>query len=408
MDGWLVWTALRRSPTLPIALLLLTGARLAWGGTSVACYPNRPCQVPFLTKNPATLLCPNGPTHPGGVAWVYYNMTEPDTKAMVLVGTGEETLKVEALLDLRARCMLSWPHLVIRSATVRDAGVYLCKSGNRTLAYYEVDMQDAENVHISGKSIGVSSLPSRFLEVGGLHLELFTVWNAWEDCDRCGVPAERRRVGFCYVREVLGDQKPVPCGLWALAKRLLLPRRPPELGLEPCIVPCVTSPPFADHFRKLELPGRKFVPLQHSGVLLIDTYLVNVNGNVSFKCPGASVYTPVSWRRNSTDVSRANLSRRRGSTHALDDVTGRSIYTIKGVQRADEGVYRCYVSEELAGSFHLKVLEPNERRAAAGTSAMGLVWYTLAALALISVLMVFLTFLYTYCAQVRRHQVVHW
>ncbi|XP_078287768.1 protein FAM187B-like [Rhinoraja longicauda] len=364
MDAWSVWT-----PTLPIALLLLTVARQAWGGTSVACYPNWPCQVIFLTQNPATLLCPNGPSHPGGVAWVYYNTTEPDTKTVVLAGTGDDTLKADALLDLRARCILSWPHLVIRSAMVRDSGVYLCRSGNRTHAYYEVDTQDAEKVHISGKSIGISSLPSRFLEVGGRHLELFTVWNAWEDCDRCGVPAERRRVGFCYARPVPSDHKPVPCGIWALAERQILPGRPPELGLEPCIVPCVTSPPYLAKVRKLEVPGQKFVPLQLSVVLLVDTYLVN--GNVSFKCPGASVCTPVWWRRNSTDVSRADLSGRRGSTHALDDVTGRSVYKIKGVQKADEGVYRCYVSEELAGSFHLKVLEPHERRAAAETSSSG-------------------------------------
>ncbi|XP_051901333.1 protein FAM187B-like [Pristis pectinata] len=402
------WAPLELATILLLAPLL-SCVYPASPGTPVACYPNRPCQIPLLSRNPATLICPNAPSQPGRVTWTYINSSEPGSKAVLLVGRGAVPLSGGSLGDLQSRCGLSPPHLSIRPATVRDSGVYICQVGHNTLAYYEADVQAVDKAHLSGKSIGVSPLPSAFQEVGGQHWELFTLWNAWEGCNRCGVPGERRRLGFCYARPVSGYQPPAPCGLSA-ARGQQHPARGPEIALESCRVPCPTDSPYGKHPRLLEYPGRKFVPLDNPGTLLIETYLVNVNGNVSLKCPGASVYTPVSWQRNSTYVTRGELSARRGSAHSLDDLTGGSVYRIAGVQKSDQGVYRCYVAQGLAGSFHLRVLDPYGRggAAAAGSNAMGAVWDLLAAISITSAVLVFLSFLYTYCSQVRRHQVVHW
>ncbi|XP_059833657.1 protein FAM187B-like [Hypanus sabinus] len=407
METQLTWVTLVMSRILPITLLL-TSALSASAGSSNSCDPNRSCLIPFLSRNPATLICPNVPSEAGEVAWAYSNSSEPGSGAVVLVGAGAVPLGGGSLGDLQSRCRFSPPHISIRPATVRDSGVYLCQMDGRTLAYYEADVQDVEKAHLSGKPVGVPALPSTFREVKGQHWKLFTVWNAWQDCDRCGAPGERRRLGFCYARPVVGQEQAVPCGIAASAGRPELASRGPEIALEPCQVPCLTESPYEAHVRRLELPGRRFVPLDLPRTLLIETYLVNVNGNASLKCPGASAFTPVSWRRDSVYITRDELSRRRGSTHSLDELTGRSAYTIAGAQKDDEGVYRCYVSGELAASFHLKVLDPYRRGAAAEGNAISAVWYFLATVSMTFVLLGFLSFLYIYCTQVRRHQVVHW
>ncbi|XP_069757108.1 protein FAM187B-like [Narcine bancroftii] len=379
----------------------LNAAQPTRAGSSIACHPNRPCQIPFLTSNPATLVCPNGPERPHGVSWVYTNVSEPGPKAAILSGDGP--LPGSSLRDLRSRCRFSWPHLTIHSATPGDSGLYLCKAGSRVLSYYEADMQEVDTAHLAGKSVGIPCLPSRFQRVGGQRVEFYTVWNAWEGCDRCGAPGERRRLGFCYARPVRGTDNPVPCGILAWRTGPISPARGPEIEVEPCAVPCHTESPYAVRLRLLELPGGEFVRLQVNPMLLIETHLVNLGGNANLRCPGASVYTPVAWRRNSTDVTRGELAKPWRSAHGLDEATGRAVYKIRGVQKEDEGVYKCYVSEELAASFHLKVVDPFGEGTAAGARVMGPVWSLLAAIALTSTLMAVLAFCYVYWSQLRRY-----
>uniref|UniRef100_UPI00398F2A3C protein FAM187B-like n=1 Tax=Pristiophorus japonicus TaxID=55135 RepID=UPI00398F2A3C len=383
-------------PAVTVALLLSRAPATCAGG-AIPCLPYRPCQIPLVTRNPATLLCPNAPPgQSGGVSWTYSSSSEPGSRAVTVAGAGADAEAGAAGQDLRWRCELRGTNLRVASPAVRDSGVYLCRAGDKTLAYYEADFQDSGQLHVSGKR---PALASRRLELGGRRLEMFTLWNSWEHCNRCGAPGERRRLGFCYLRSA--GARDVPCGLAALPKGQKLPPRGPELALEPCRVPCAA--PGAELYR-LELPGRQFVSLNDSRVLLFETYLVNIRGNVTFRCPQASLYSPVSWQRNGT----ADLSSPPGGSHWLDQATGGATYTITGAQLSDRGAYKCFVDNRLAASFHLRVLDPFRRRRAVSATATGLIWYTLSAIAAISALLVLLTFLYTYCSQIRRHQIVHW
>ncbi|XP_067831531.1 protein FAM187B-like [Heptranchias perlo] len=377
-------------------------------GKAVACFPNRPCKIPFVTRNPATLICPNGPAQARTVSWIYFNSSDPGSRAVPLVGEGVESAAEHSLNDLQSRSELRSTNLLIRSPSLYDSGLYICKVADKTLAYYEADIQDIDTVHLSGKSIGVSALPNRNLELGRRHLEMFTLWNAWEDCDRCDLPGERRRLGFCYARLRDVDEMAVPCGLMVFEEGQSLPRRGPELSLEPCYVPCSTDSAYGSEVHRHELPGRHFMWLNDPRVLLFETYLVNINDNVTFRCPEASIYTPVSWQRNSSVVTRLKLSKDLSSTHSLDEATGGSAYSIRKVQMADEGVYKCFVYEKLAASFHLRVYDPFRQHKAVAGSALGLIWYTLGSIAVVSVLLLLLTFLYAYCSQTRRRHIMQW
>ncbi|XP_078391520.1 protein FAM187B-like [Cetorhinus maximus] len=372
----------------------------------VSCYPPRPCQIPLLSLNPATLPCGSGRLPPGPVSWFYLNSSEPEAGLVRLVGQGQGQGPA-ADGSPQPRFRLQNNNLLIQSPTLSDAGVYLCRRGNKTLAYYQADIQDVLQMHVSGGRSGGSELPRLSLDVGGKRLQAFTVWSPWQQCDRCGGPGHRRRLGYCYARPGGGGEgQPVPCGL------LLGPRaggrRGPELSLGSCQVPCVTGSPEAADLRRLQLPGEGLVLVNETRALLFETYLVNVQGNATFRCPGAFIYQPVSWQRVSPPARGRGSRRPPAGTHWLDQSTGGSTYTITGAQTSDQGLYRCFVSKKLAASFHLRVFNPFRRLKAEATNSMKLIWCTLAAIALLSLLLVFLTFVATYCSHTRRHQVVHW
>ncbi|XP_048476457.1 protein FAM187B-like [Rhincodon typus] len=396
-----------------VSLLWLSCWLVVSSGTAISCSRHRLCQVALVSSNPVLLVCVNGPGQEGESSWFYVNNSEPESR------------QVQLLVSNQIRGA-SWDGesdgLLLHSPTVWDSGVYLCRAGAKTLTYYEVDVQDVKQLHLSGGLLGGTVLPNLRVDVGGQGVDMFTVWSPWGSCDHCGVPGHRRRLGFCYAQSLSSAREPLPCGLLSLGP-WKLPPRGPELSLEVCRIPCQPSPMSPVH-RHL-LPGGPLMLVNESRVLLFETYLVNIHSKVTFHCPGSSIYSPATWQRELAhhgtrrrhrkairDLTQQRTSRsvsqQMGGADSLDQATGSSTYTIQNIEIADEGVYRCFVSDRLAASFHLKVFNPFRRRLIIAHRTMGWIWDVLLSLGMVSVLLVVLTFLYMYCRYTRRHQIVQW
>ena len=61
-------------------------------------------------------------------------------------------------------------------------------------------------------------------------------WEPWQDCNRCGEPGERKRLGYCYIQESL--ENPMPCWLYLGDEKLWSSRLRPEMQVETCHIPC--------------------------------------------------------------------------------------------------------------------------------------------------------------------------
>ncbi|XP_043539272.1 protein FAM187B-like [Chiloscyllium plagiosum] len=375
-------------------------------GTAISCSRHRLCQIALVSSNPVLLVCVDWPRQEGELSWFYMNSSEPESGQVRLLASNQIQ---GAGWDLQSDGLL-----LLHSPTIWDSGIYLCRAGAKTLTYYEVDVQDVKQLHLSGGLQGGTVLPNLRAEVGGQGVYMFTVWSPWGRCDHCGVPGYRRRLGFCYAQSSSKAEDPMPCGLLSLGPQKLPPRGP-ELSLEACHVPCQSPSVAQVHHRHL-VPGGPLVLDNDNRVLLFETYLVNVHSKVTFHCPDSSIYSPATWQRELTQQrtrtrhprTSRGLSQQMEGSHSLDQAIGSSTYTIQDVEIADEGIYRCFISDRLAASFHLKVFRPFRRRMIVAHRTMALIWYILLSLGVVSLLLVMLTFLYAFCSYTRRHQLIQW
>lgn len=98
-----------------------------------------------------------------------------------------------------------------------QTGLYHCEDNDSALLVeYEIDFQDVPTLHIMHKGLGQKPLQNETLSLGGKEL-IFTHWDPRQDCNRCGEPGERKRLGYCYIEEPL--EKPMPCWLYLQERR---------------------------------------------------------------------------------------------------------------------------------------------------------------------------------------------
>ncbi|XP_072409781.1 protein FAM187B-like [Chiloscyllium punctatum] len=343
---------------------------------------------------------PGGGPGPGaGGAAGHTELGEPRT----FIGPRGSRARRGPLSELSGRSVLRAGALLVAQARPGDSGLYVCKAGATTLAQYRVDVQDAERLHVSHRGLGQAPLRNQSVRLqqeaghghghgaGGCRLRLYTRWGPWQECDRCGAPGERKRLGFCWAslqededeedrEEGEGRAEEEPCGLMQLRLGQVLPHRGPEIRYEICRRECGSSGPEELAAQARELLGSGYFLQRDQGLglgqagrgdlrvpptwlqprsLLLETLLLDVHEEVRLQCPGASVYTPVSWQRDSGMLTRLELLRSPcNGSHQLDRKTGGGVYTIAGVRRSDQGVYRCWVRGRRAAAFHLELPEP--------------------------------------------------
>ncbi|XP_069804072.1 protein FAM187B [Dendropsophus ebraccatus] len=336
---------IRASISLYLGILVYQTLAESEGSITLSCPAHRPCTVALASHNPITLRCEGRPDN-AHVSWQYRDLWQPHARPVTFIQSsgpnllgedldGQEQLKV---LDLVSRSEIPSGNLRLLSPRVQDSGIYTCRDGGNLLAYYEIDFQDSENIYISHAGLGHRVRPNASIDLGVAGTaEVFTVWQDWQSCDRCGMPGERKKLGFCYYKITRSsEEEPRPCGL--LQSSPIQLNGTPELRMETCMGGCgdVTS--------------------MEDVTVLLDNYHTNLHADVLFTCPDSSIYKPVYWEHGNTSFTY--LQQMMNNTwYVLDKTTAGGTLFIPILNKSDEGIYRCYVDHRLVGQFH--VIFPN-------------------------------------------------
>ncbi|XP_032898054.1 protein FAM187B-like [Amblyraja radiata] len=342
------------------------------------CLGTAPCSLAFLSNNPLSLRCPAATEAlEDSVYWQYQDLSQPQTKPRTFIGPGHLRVYRGPMGKLGSRAKLRRGSLIMNKAETSDTGLYLCKSADSILAAYQVDVQDSSLLYVSHQGLGESTMSNWSLRVNlgssQYMVRLYTRWGPWQDCDRCKVMGEQKMVGFCYAKlsEIDKDEEEdeelevngatLPCGLMELHIVQSLPRRGAELHYQMCREPCEKEEIPTEIVANL-LPeigdwwwsGRETAFNWMKPRMLLQTVYLDIHDNARMTCPGASVYTPVLWQRDSTFITRGGNC---NGSHQLDDTTGGGIYQIESVKPSDRGIYRCWVHGHWVASFHLETPE---------------------------------------------------
>ncbi|KAG2457946.1 F187B protein, partial [Polypterus senegalus] len=345
------------SVTLAAAILLLTSPSLSGQGDSAwSCQEGRPCQLALASHNPVFLDCPSA-LHSPNISWHFLNLSVENSSFVPFINSSGpiKTLQHPGLSQLAGKAELIEGDLKLKDPQTYDTGIFLCKDGDRLLAYFETDFQDALQLHVSHAALDQNTRPLEMVALDdGRELEMYTHWSGWQACDRCDAEGERRRLGFCYARLLSGSDvpgEPLPCGLMRVklgAHSVPALSLGPELRTETCMETCRGVP--ATGIDK-EIP-----------ILLKDTFLAQLREPVELRCPKASVYNPVYWKRGDTTLTLLQLLTLNG-THSLDRVTGGAIYRISHAFPSDAGTYRCYANRTETGIFLVKLWRGRRKHA---------------------------------------------
>ncbi|KAH0631364.1 hypothetical protein JD844_005662 [Phrynosoma platyrhinos] len=339
MTSWASFVAL----FLGLTLAITEGNLFEGHSVGSPCRPGNPCKLAFISDNPVFLYCPHV-YFSAHVSWQYLDPKWADQRPVTFLRVGSPSwplLSHAKLRRLQLKSRLVAGNLYIRNPSIEDSGLYTCRAGDATIAYYAVDFQDAGHIHVSHASLGETTLGNATIELeGGVQAKLFTSWSPWQACDRCGHSGERKRVGFCYVQVTGEDEQkgnPLPCGM---IRRYypLLPQWGPELRVETCNVPCNTS-------HLLASDESNAVPL-----LVFTTYHPQRKATAYLRCPTSSIYSPVYWQEGPTSLTRLQLLQK-NSSQSLDKATGGGILRVSFQNDSYSASYQCYVNGNLVGKF---------------------------------------------------------
>nr|XP_028598410.1 protein FAM187B [Podarcis muralis] len=339
MSSWASTVAL----LLGLALAFTDGSLYEGHSLGPPCVPGQPCTVAFISDNPVILRCPHV-YFKIFVSWQYLDSAWAKEQPVTFLRSGGPIwplLSHAKLRRLRFKSQLVAGNLYIPNPSVEDSGLYTCRAGDATIAYYKVDFQDAGSIHVSHAGLGETTLGNSTAELeDGARAKLFTSWSPWQSCDRCGNPGERKRVGFCYAQVTQEDgheEELLPCGM-VRRKHPALPRRGPELRVESCQVPCDASYLLAQD-------QASAVPL-----LVFTTYHPQLKTVAHLRCPTSSIYSPVYWQAGPTMLTRLELLQK-NSSQSLDKATGGGILRLSFQNESHGAYYQCYVNGHLVGKF---------------------------------------------------------
>ncbi|KAM6223700.1 protein FAM187B-like [Rhynchocyon petersi] len=276
---------------------------------SISCPTHQRCQRALLSGNDVLLRC-----NSSGAQW-----------HLLLQEESSWSTNIATISNIH---MMPEGDILIRSPLPQQTGLYRCldKNGSQ-LVQYEIDFQDATTLHVTHKDLGQEPLQNETLNLGGLVL-VFTHWEPWQDCNRCGGPGERRRLGYCYIKEPL--EEPTPCWLYLQEMKIQVSRLKPELQIETCFQQCNSS---------------KGVRVEYA---TFDSFTLDEESeSVWLTCPLGSIYRPIMWEANNSPLTwQGQLSGQDYST-VLDPASGGG-----RLQIFQPAVYTCFVQQELIARFN--------------------------------------------------------
>ncbi|KAM8964476.1 protein FAM187B isoform 1-T1 [Lycaon pictus] len=292
---------------ITLCLLLNLATPLLGFYPSFSCPSEKQCQTALLSDNDIFLLC-----NSSGAQWNFFFMNN----------RANWPNKVSSVSNIE---IIPGTGILIRSPLPSQTGFYHCQDENGIqVVQYEVDFQDVSTLHITHKGLGQKPLQNETLSLGGEEL-IFTRWEPWQDCNRCGEPGERKRLGYCYIEEPL--QKPVPCWLYLGDLKMWSTRLRPEMQVETCHVPCKTSTLDFITFDNFEISEE--------------------SESVWLTCPLGSIYRPIFWEANDMPLTWQGQLSNQDLNTVLEPANGG-----RQLQVFQPAIYKCFVQQELMARFN--------------------------------------------------------
>ncbi|XP_006098759.1 protein FAM187B [Myotis lucifugus] len=303
----------------------------------ISCPHSKRCQRALLSNNDVSLYC-----NASGAQWYYYFLQDGTNWSIHPLSVSN----IEAMSE---------GSILIRSPLPSQSGLYSCRDQKDIqVVQYEIDFQDISTLHITHRDLGQKPLQNETLSLGSKEI-IFTRWEPWQDCNRCGEPGEHKRLGYCYIQEPLGNS--VPCLLYLGNARLWSSRMRPEMQIEACHVQCETS-------------NTKNITFD----IAFDNFeLSEESGSAWLTCFLGSIYRPIIWEANSKSLTwQGQLSGQDLST-VLDPATGG-----RRLQVFRPAIYKCFVHQELVARFnprpHVDTVEVLQREKARQQRETGEAW----------------------------------
>ncbi|XP_029013462.1 Ig-like V-type domain-containing protein FAM187A [Betta splendens] len=275
-----------------------------------------------------------------------------------------DTSHIPHSADLRSRFSIRLFSLLIFRAAPGDSGIYMCGSAHKDFFYgYDLDIQEAHMLRSSSR-LKTQDMRNRAASAGLAQplYEVFTRFQPWSVCNRCGVAGEQVRVGLCYlqsnylhVRYRRANQTVASCGSRAVPRAFVhLEQRRVEATLE--VRSCtVTCPPPDPRPSRLDSLMTFLGYSSASRPSAVPVFYVNhpADSSLALGCPGAQSSMAVAWDRGSKPIyqTAANLSII-GARIVID--AGHHLL-FRPAQTQDSGVYYCWLQGRRAAEIHLLV-----------------------------------------------------
>ncbi|KAL1769033.1 FAM187B [Sigmodon hispidus] len=273
----------------------------------VSCPQATECQLALLSNNDVRLECSISNAH-----WFFFQLDKNDkTKNL-------------SIFDIQQNPDGS---ILIQNPSPFNTGLYQCQDENGTLMNaYKIDFQDIAKLYVTHLNLGQKPLKNETLNLGHREI-LYTQWEPWQRCSNCQSPGERKRLGYCYIKEPL--EEPVPCGLYLGATQAFYARVRPEIQVEACYEICEG-------------------PLTGGEYVIFDNFrFTEESESTQIMCPFASIYRPVHWEANNTALTWQNQLSGEDTGSFMDLYSGG-----RQLQIFQPAIYRCFVEQELIAQFN--------------------------------------------------------
>ncbi|XP_020560594.1 protein FAM187B [Oryzias latipes] len=329
--------------------------------------------VAYLAGATVELLCHCKPPEVQYVVWFFRKHRASSTETRALTDHHgnrlQDTSEVLHSSDLRSRFSIRLFSLLVFRAGPLDSGVYICGSAHRDFFFgFDLDIQEVHTLTFTPR-LSLQNLKKKSQEeTANSHplYKVFTSFQPWSQCDRCGVEGEQVRIGLCFVHSHIlhvryrwTNQSVASCGSEAVPRaftQLKQRKVGPKMEVKSCQVACPTEAPppskvmaftaFLGYSSASQVAQIKVFHLNHPA----DTVL-------TLGCPGAHSDMAVAWDQESTPIYRfhhPSAGNIRATSARLLIDTGHHL-VFQPAKTQDSGVYHCWLQGRRVAEIHLLV-----------------------------------------------------
>uniref|UniRef100_A0A8C7ZDJ4 Ig-like domain-containing protein n=1 Tax=Oryzias sinensis TaxID=183150 RepID=A0A8C7ZDJ4_9TELE len=312
----------------------------------------------YLAGATVELLCHCKPPEVQYVVWFFRKHRASSTETRALTDHHgnrlQDTSEVLHSSDLRSRFSIRLFSLLVFRAGPLDSGVYICGSAHRDFFFgFDLDIQEVHTLTFTPR-LGPE-------EWGRNHplYKVFTSFQPWSQCDRCGVEGEQVRIGLCFVHSHIlhvryrwTNQSVVSCGSEAVPRaftQLKQGKVGPKMEVKSCQVACPTEAPPPSKV----MAFTAFLGLFMSATAAVLVFHLNHPADtvLTLGCPGAHSDMAVAWDQESTPIYRfhhPSAGNIRATSARLLIDTGHHLHI-------HISVYYCWLQGRRVAEIHLLV-----------------------------------------------------